>query len=476
MRTGIENARPHFERAGRLLSQNRPFEAIEWLNRGVAYDPNPICLIRLAELELTFNDPQAALTRALEGLELDPGDAMGHVLAAKSLVELGRADEAERYWRSAISLTRDAEQVRLIRARFHLQRGEFDKGLNEMADLTEMFPDHPAAYCAIAMNRLVTEEDGYLLEGLDRLIAVADRRNTVHLRYALGKAFDDLGRYEEAIAQFDAANALCFQPGFDAKVYRDEIDRRSRSAARAAVGELREQASESDLPIFVVGMIRSGTTLVEQILASHPDVAGAGEQPFWIAAESSFVDPATGCVKSLELLNAADTYQSLLKRFSNGKLRVVDKQPGNMVLAGTLHAVFPQARIIYMHRHPADNALSIWATHMRTSAPFAHSRPNIVVALREHDRLLEHWRSVIPPERLLPLAYEELVDEREPMIRRLVEFCGLAWNDKCLTPERSRSRVRTPSLWQARQPIYRSSVGRWKNYVPWLEDFTVLTH
>jgi len=162
----------------------------------------------------------------------------------------------------------------------------------------------------------------------------------------------------------------------------------------------------------------------------------------------------------------------LLKGFAkDGAKRVVDKQPGNLILAGALHIAYPNARIIHMKRHPVDTAVSIWTTHIRTSTRFVNHKGNIAFAFHEHDRLMQHWRETIPSDRFLDVSYESLISDRERTTRQMLEFCGLTWSDSCLEPEKNKKLVITPSLWQVRQPVYRTSIDRWKNYEPWLGEF-----
>jgi len=221
-------------------------------------------------------------------------------------------------------------------------------------------------------------------------------------------------------------------------------------------------------------MMRSGTTLMEQILARHPLVAGAGEQKFWIGLDAKLIDFDERRVRNELLGDAAATYQRLLARYGAGAERVVDKQPGNLLLAGLLHMAFPEARIIYMVRHPLDNAISIWNTNIQTSTSFVHNKGNLAFAIRQYEELMRHWVEVLPADRFMTLSYESLVMDQEVNTRKVLEFCRLPWDDGCLSPEKSQGRVVTPSLWQVRQPVYNTSIGRWKNYEPWLGELRQL--
>jgi hypothetical protein len=203
-------------------------------------------------------------------------------------------------------------------------------------------------------------------------------------------------------------------------------------------------------------------------------VAGAGEQKFWIGLDAKLVDYENRRLRKEVLREAAATYMRLLSRYRAGAMRVVDKQPGNLLLAGALHIAFPDARIIYMRRDPLDNAISIWNTNIQTSTSFVHDKGNLVFALQRYDDLMRHWAEVLPSDRFMTLSYESLVVDQEASTRKVLEFCGLPWSDACLTPEKGQGRVITPSLWQVRQPVYRTSIGRWRNYEPWLGEFRQL--
>jgi hypothetical protein len=305
---------------------------------------------------------------------------------------------------------------------------------------------------------------------------MSDRKS---LEYAAGKGLDELGRFERAMRHFDRANEIGFESirargGFDQAAYSEMLQARIEVFSKENIDRIRSLGSEPESPIFVVGMIRSGTTLLEQILARHPGLVGAGEQKLWIAADRKLLDLANRTLNEEVLSETAATYKRLLNRYGKGTKRVVDKQPGNLLLVGAIYVAFPNARIVYMHRDALDNAVSIWNTNIQTSVPFVHHKGNLAFALREHGAVMRHWSEVLPADRLLVLSYESLVLDQEASTRRVLGFCDLPWDEACLTPENGTGRVITPSLWQVRQPVYRSSVGRWKNYEPWLGDLMKL--
>jgi hypothetical protein len=232
---------------------------------------------------------------------------------------------------------------------------------------------------------------------------------------------------------------------------------------------MRGSGNESARPVLVVGMPRSGTTLAEQILAAHPAVFGAGELLYWGStavrkAASQLIRGGAG--KSLRDL--ADDYLRLLAIRSPEALRVVDKLPNNFIRLALIHAALPNARIIHMRRDPIDTCLSIYFQDFHVTNTFANSLDDLSHYYLEYLRLMAHWRSILPAERLLEVPYEGLTQDQEEWSRRMVEFIDLPWDPACLEYHRSERAILTFSKWQARQKIHRRSVERWRHYEPFI--------
>jgi hypothetical protein len=279
---------------------------------------------------------------------------------------------------------------------------------------------------------------------------------------------------------FDQANAICAKRlrlsgrVIDRRRHAANVDRLIATFTPEFFARHATLGTASDLPILVIGMIRSGTTLTEQSMSSHAAIGAAGELRFWGERGVLVGDVVAGLLDQPSAQRLAEDYCSLLRCMAPEALRVTDKMPTNFLLLGLIHLIFPRARIIHCRRNPVDTCLSIYTTPYSNLPDFAHERSNIVFYYREYLRLMAHWRNVLSADCMLDVDYEELIADREAVSRRIMAFCGLRWDDACLQHESNERTIRTPSQWQARQPIYRSSVARWRRYEPWLGEFGAL--
>ena len=225
---------------------------------------------------------------------------------------------------------------------------------------------------------------------------------------------------------------------------------------------------ESELPVFVVGLPRSGTTLIEQILASHRQVFGAGEIRLAVDTMAEIGGQSADFSAGLRELNRptaqrlASRHLERLRALSRTALRIVDKMPDNYFYLGLLASLFPRAKFIHCRRDLRDVAVSCWMTHFR-DIRWANDQEQIASRFHKYQRMMEHWRKVLPAP-LLEVDYEETVADLEGVARKLVAWCDLAWEPACLEFHRAKRPVRTASTVQVRQPVYRTSVGRWKHY------------
>lgn len=346
--------------------------------------------------------------------------------------------------------------------------GRFDECEKLYRDAIAADPRKPNAWASLAEIRRMTAADEEWLRGVKRLVSEElAPLDEAALRFAMGKYFDDLGNFAEAFRHYKRGNELYKRVAkpYDRKARSSFVDETIHAYTAERVRQGVAGASQSAQPVFVVGMMRSGTSLVEQIIASHPQAAGAGELDFW--GEAARKHRATldhGMPDAALAEKLADSYLKILSRQSREAARVVDKSTLNSDHIGLIHSVFPKARIVHVRRDPVDTCLSCYFQHFANAAPFTMDLTDLAHYYREHHRLMQHWHSVLPETTLLEVPYAQLVSDPESWCRRIIEFLGLEWDPRCLEYYKTKRPVLTASNWQVRQQIYSSSVGRWRNY------------
>jgi hypothetical protein len=297
-------------------------------------------------------------------------------------------------------------------------------------------------------------------------------RLTIH--FAMGKVYDDCGDYAHAMEQFNAANRLRAKDLlFDRAGLAAEIDSNIQHFTPEFMGRHAASGSSDPKPLFIVGMYRSGTTLVEQIVSSHPQITAGGELTVWGPSDLD-IDMATGDFDADRSHAAIATYLSVLQKIGPDAARVTDKLPFNFLRLGAIHSLLPEARIIHCQRDPIDTCLSIYTTLFSSRVPYAARKADLVYCYQQYLRMMDHWRRVLPAGILLEVQYERLIADRESVTRRLISFTGLPWVENCLRPDQNKRAVGTSSAWQVRQPVYTSSIQRWRRYEPWIGELRTL--
>ena len=427
-------------------------------------------------------DLKRGLSQFELALGLEPANPNLHVLMAWTLLRVGRLEEVEQRLETAIALDPALAVAYGMLGFRKRERGDFTGAIECFERGIELSPQQAGSYYGIVNSRRVTKGDEDLVNRMRQLaeIEALSAADKLFLHYGLGKAFDDLGQYEDAIRHYDIANRIsATDPSLGSKPYdrqghKRHIDLTIARYTKEFLSTYRGTRSSSDAPIFVVGMPRSGTTLVEQVVSSHPLVAAGGELLFWRDDSMRWRrEIAAGIPDRSTARSTEKAYLDLLSRISNGEPRITDKMPINYLFLGAIHLLFPYAKIIHCRRHPVDTCLSIFMTRI-VPPEFSNQRDNIVFCYQQYERLMAHWNAVIPSSQIFEVQYEQLVQAQESTTRALLQFCDLAWDEACLRPEANLRKLTTPSLWQARQPVYRSSLERWRNYEPWLGEFREL--
>jgi tetratricopeptide (TPR) repeat protein len=411
-------------------------------------------------------------------LQAKPTDIDAQLSLSATLILLGRWPEAKALLESVRKRAPRNVAALVGLAEIAGPEGRFAEAESLFRRAIEIDPKAHAAWAGLVFLRKMTPEDKPWLERAEAIAAgQLAPLEEANIRYAMGKFHDDLGEFHSAFDQYRRANEL-------QKVAAEPYDREARARfvedmrrvyARATLAGPQPGASDSVRPIFVVGMPRSGTSMVEQIIASHPLVRGVGEFGFWSDAmrrhESAIRAELPG--EPLRRQLAAGYLRALNARCPDAP-HVVDKTPFNSDYLGLIHAVFPRARIIYVRRSAIDTCLSCYFQQFSTGVDFSTDLSDLAHYYRQHARLVAHWREVLPAGTLLEVRYEDVTGDQERSTRAILDFLGLEWDERCLDFRKTVRTVMTASFWQVRQEMYRRAGARWHNYRKYIRPLLTL--
>jgi tetratricopeptide (TPR) repeat protein len=411
-------------------------------------------------------------------ISLKPNDATMHFALGTTHYQLDDLPEAEASFRRALSLAPGYARPwhglgNILRA-----SGRFDEALSCFRRALELDPDLPQAHGSLAATGQEASDEAQLqrLRGLltSPKHPVSDR---IAAGFALGRLLDNADRYDEAFPYFEQANTLHREhqaaagDRFDAEALRSEVGGLIETATPTLFSAVAAWGNPSHMPVFIVGMPRSGTSLIEQIAASHSRVFGAGERKdisgIWSSLVAHNGDRPVAKWDAIFARELADKHVAHLQTLGSGVARVIDKMPDNVFFLWLIAALFPSARVILCQRDLRDVCLSCYFNRFAEGHPYAYDLADCGLRALGVDRLSTHWLSELPLE-MLAIDYEELVADLEGESRRLIEFLGLEWEPACLDFHRTERPVFTASTWQVRQPLYTRSVGRWRCYERYL--------
>ena len=434
----------HYNLGQVLMRQERYREAVACLDRSLELQPDNVeALLNLGVVLRHAGLVEEALAKLRLAQKMAPDSAeVNHHLGGE-LAAQGKFDEAEVYCRRALSV-----------------RPEFIPALDTLASHKKMQTDNPE----FALLRQIYEKG--MASG--RQLTMEER---IQLNFALGKCFNDVKDYDRAFEHFAQGCRLkrgTFQ--YDPAETERVFEQIKRAFSRESVGRLSGGGIADSMPIFVLGMPRSGTTLTEQIIASHPDVYGAGElnHVAAIAQQALAGQPFPGNLLQLDasrLTAWGEEYLRMLKQHAPDAKRITDKMPQNFERLGLIHLMLPKAKIVHVKRNPVDTCLSGFTMNfVGKNIKYSYDLSELGRFYVAYDKLMAHWREVLPAGAFLEVQYEDLIQDTEAQTRRLIEYCDLAWNEACLAPHKSERSVRTASVAQVRNPVYASSVERWRRY------------
>jgi tetratricopeptide (TPR) repeat protein len=458
--------------------------AEEICDRILETSPKQADALHLAGLiALQMGNQDKAIARISRAVEEDPSNPMFHNNLGIAFEKRRKLDEAIACYQKAVQLDPHSFEAYTNMGNAFKAQGKFEEGIGCYKKALELKPDCAEALLNLVDTQKLQHDDrNYLLQRAEKMNGqdLSEDDSTL-VNFALGKLYNDQGIFDKAFEHYRIANKLKrSKVTFDVQSHTDYVSRIIKTFSNDFFAQRQSWGSDSDLPIFIFGMPRSGTTLVEQIIASHPHVFGGGELQFFIQTEQklSYILETDAnypeCADSIHpetARNIGEVYVKKarkLKGFSEHHSRITDKNPFNFLHLGLMSLAFPKARFVHCQRHPLDTCLSVYFHKFTTGNDFAYDLKDVGSYYREYQRLMDHWRKVLPVS-ILELQYEDLVQHQEKISRDLVAFCGLEWDARCLDFHKDKRPVFTGSIWQVRQPIYGTSCDRWENYDKFLD-------
>jgi tetratricopeptide (TPR) repeat protein len=465
-----------------LMRQEKLTDSIQVLEEAKRLEPrHPIHLVAIGQARLLERKYLEARQMAVEALSIAPDHPGANLLMAQVMAQDGMPSECEAYIARVLAANPNSAEAHGLMGMFHQQMGHFSQAEWHLDRSLEIDPNQATPLFCKVQNLKVDSSHRDLVERM--IVRTQSPTTSLHerivLEYALGKAFDDLKMHAEAMQHIEVANRASCEvyrrsDPWDPHAFEHLVDRSIELFTASFLDEFRSFGNPTAQPIFVLGMIRSGTTLMEQMLSSHRRVTGAGEVWFWMDEGPKCLTSSGKELDPARMSQMSAMYLEVLARVTPGDGNVTDKMPGNVTVLGFIHACLPNAKIIHMVRDPIDNCLSIWTTYFRKPPEFGNHKGNIIHAFRQHERLRAHWKGVIPTDRFLEVSYEALATDPDHKMREVLDFCGLDWDPACIRPQDNERFVSTPSVWRVRRPVDTASVNKRQRYGDLLGEFLEL--
>ncbi len=468
---------PHVYAALAEANLGRNEAALDWLDRALALAPRSVAVLTArADLLRKLDRSEEGLGACREALALEPENGEAQNGLGLLCHALGRDEEALDAFDRASRLLPQPGVALANKGMVLLELGRRDEGLAALDRALAAEPELAAAWYTRADAKTFAADDPDIA-AMERLLQPrpehgrrrrqADQERLL-LHYALGKAYLDTKDAPRAFAHLNQASRLKrANLSYDAEAAAREMTAIADASPATLFQRFGDAGAPSEMPVFIIGMPRSGTTLVEQILASHPLVHGGGEPRHIerLVGELGGVYPAAVATLPPERIAALGRrYLALAAPPAPGALRATDKMPNNFLHAGLIHLALPGARIVHCRRDPVDTCLSCYSKLFTTGQEFSYDMAELGGYYRSYLALMAHWRTALPAERFIEVDYERVVDDLEGEARRLIAFCGLAWDDACLRFHQTARTVRSASMNQVRRPLYRSSLRRWQSF------------
>ena len=468
-------AEAHDNLGNSLMAVGRLEEAEAAFRRAIAAKPAfAAAHNNLGNVLDKLRDFEAAAEAYRRALGIDPNSALAHNNLGTALQHLGAFEEAEAAYRKAIEIEPDLSATHNNLGSLLQSLGRLEDAEAALRQALAIKPDYATAFRHLSSLNSFSVGDADIRHA-EKVLASATVTDdqVMDFSFALAKAYDDVGDYDRAFSHLEKGNrikraSIAHDAGLDQSI----IERTIAAFDRDVFARLAGNGFPSEAPIFIVGMPRSGTTLVEQIVASHSQVQAGNELQDFVRLglelgeriqSSNSYPEAVADLRPEDLEPLGRAYVEQVSRRLAPTTRFTDKQTENFRTIGLIHLALPNAKIIHCLRDPVDTCLSCYKTYFVNDVDFAYDLPELGRHYRARTRLMDHWHTVLPG-RILDIRYEDLVADQETLTRGLLEFCGLPWEDACLAFHENPRPVLTASAAQVRRPIYRDALNRWKHY------------
>lgn len=432
-------------------------------------------MIQMARLALLKYRLPKAFQYAREAVKVNHASPQAHLVLGEVLSRGGLAEHAESELTIALQLDKQNPEIINGLGKAYTLQGRFEEAIVLFRQAIAIKPDYLSAYYNLAASKRFTREDEDF-ELINRLSDIIDSRNTddqILIHFILGKVFHDCKEFDRAFKEYQQGNDLkSKQVNYDIEEEEEAVDRTIHTLDKSWLEKHAGKGNNAEGAIFIVGMPRSGTTLLETLLCRHPQISGIGERSYITKLATTGGDRFHGDLEFPEVLNElsgddlrefGNDYMTWAHEFGVDTTYTIDKTPGNFLYLGFILAILPNAKLIHNFRNPVDNCLSVYQGLFATGIPFSYDLEHIGRYYLMYRKIMEHWKKIFP-EKILDVNYEDVVNDTEQQIRRVIEFCELPWDERCLEEGQKQHVSNTASKWQARQPVYKTSVQRWKNY------------
>ena len=430
---------------------------------------------RLGAMSNFAGEYEQAVEYLEKAIELKPSNPDAYFGIIVALKNTDRYEESLAYAKKLIRLKKSAENYTSL-SNVQMELGDIDEAVRSVQRAIELDDTHGFAYVNLAQIRKFTNDDLPFMQRTEKVLNKSmPAQNRATIEFSLGKMYNDIKQWDKAFEHYRQGNTLA-REAIDPTADYDRSLRNNKKQFPKSLFQQQDLAgSGSEVPVFVIGMPRSGTTLIDQIISAHPEGGSVGEaseigfiQSSMFSKRGEDADTEARGITQPVLEKYAQKYLGFVGGCNEAASRIVDKMPANFQSAGLIHLLFPNARIIHAVRNPLDTCLSCYFQYFMTN-PFAFDFDWLAKRYRYYMRTMEYWKSVLPAGTIYDFSYDEVVADPESRIPALVEHVGLEWDDACMAFHQAQRTIRTASLWQARQPLYKSSSRRWVNYAAHIE-------